>query len=183
MSFSAGVPWIGKKRIRCSGGGSGLTFSIRSSSVSEVLSSMGVVMVGPQGKKKPPGFRLAVFRDSQTALSRLPPPVGWDRRRSRRSTASSWFRILPQNHFPAPAERNPGPARLICYHGVPNLGGPPEVHRRRAAADRALAGGADEVRLELDRRESPCAFRQVGEAAVAAARVGERDDRRGVQVA
>ena len=38
ISFSTGVPWIGKKRIRFSGGGSGTMFSMRSSSVSEVLS-------------------------------------------------------------------------------------------------------------------------------------------------
>jgi len=45
ISDSTGVPWIGKKRIRCSGGGSGTMFSMRSSSVREVLSSMGCVMV------------------------------------------------------------------------------------------------------------------------------------------
>ena len=35
---STGVPAIGKKRIRCSGGGSGVTFSIRRSSVRLVRS-------------------------------------------------------------------------------------------------------------------------------------------------
>ena len=38
MSVSTGVPAIGKKRIRCSGGGSGVTFSIRRSSVRLVRS-------------------------------------------------------------------------------------------------------------------------------------------------
>ena len=33
ISVSTGVPAIGKKRIRCSGGGSGITFSMRWSSV------------------------------------------------------------------------------------------------------------------------------------------------------
>ena len=36
--LSTGVPWIGKNRIRCSGGGSGTMLPMRSSSVSEVLS-------------------------------------------------------------------------------------------------------------------------------------------------
>ena len=38
ISVSTGVPAIGKKRIRCSGGGSGVTFSIRRSSVRLVRS-------------------------------------------------------------------------------------------------------------------------------------------------
>src|SRR5262249_2982451 len=38
ISASTGVPWIGKKRIRCSGGGRGTTLPIRSSSVSDVRS-------------------------------------------------------------------------------------------------------------------------------------------------
>ena len=40
MSDSTGVPAIGKKRIRCSGGGSGVTFSIRRSSVRLVRSPL-----------------------------------------------------------------------------------------------------------------------------------------------
>ena len=38
ISFSTGVPAIGKKRIRCSGGGSGVTSRMRWSSVSLVFS-------------------------------------------------------------------------------------------------------------------------------------------------
>src|SRR6476659_6866637 len=64
-SASTGVPWIGKKRIRCSGGGSGMIWSMRSSSVSEVLSSMGWVMVYASGRKKKTArlLALAVFWD------------------------------------------------------------------------------------------------------------------------
>ncbi len=38
-SASAGVPWMGKKRIRCSGGGSSTMSTMCSSSVREVRSS------------------------------------------------------------------------------------------------------------------------------------------------
>ena len=38
ISFSTGVPAMGKKRIRCSGGGSGVTSSMRWSSVWLVFS-------------------------------------------------------------------------------------------------------------------------------------------------
>ena len=56
-SASTGVPWIGKKRMRCSGGGSSTMSTTCSSSVREVRSSCRgsetgligfLVMVGPR---------------------------------------------------------------------------------------------------------------------------------------
>jgi hypothetical protein len=60
-SFSTGVPWIGKKRIRFSGGGSGTMFSMRSSSVSEVLSAG----IGPRNVSA--GLVMSVSRKQKTA--------------------------------------------------------------------------------------------------------------------
>jgi hypothetical protein len=57
------------------------------------------------------------------------------------------------------------------------------VHEPGLALDRPVACAAEEVRLQLDRGEACCAFRQAEDAAVPAGRVGERDDRAGVQVA
>ena len=70
ISDSTGVPAIGKNRIRCSGGGSGVTFSIRRSSVRLVRSptpyapsALGLLIFAMtvllqrkvEGQKKPPG--------------------------------------------------------------------------------------------------------------------------------
>ena len=76
-SVSTGVPAIGKKRIRCSGGGSGVMSRMRWSSVSLVrslsarrLSAAGLVDLGLMtafrwvrraGNKKPPGLPAVVW--------------------------------------------------------------------------------------------------------------------------
>src|SRR5881394_2819481 len=137
--------------------------------------------VGPKKNRQACGWRF--FRDPWAELSRSLPPGGRGSRRSQRRTGGSWFRILPQNHLGAPEEGNHLAVGLIGDHCVPDLSRPAEVRRRCPAADRALTGGAEEVRLELYGGEAARAFRKAGEAAVATARVGERDHRCGVQVA
>src|SRR5688572_13588168 len=67
--------------------------------------------------------------------------------------------------------------------GIPELRGPPEVGGRCDALDRALAGGVQEIGLQLDGREPVCTLGLVRDAAVAAGGVGERHDGAGVQVA
>ncbi len=68
--------------------------------------------------------------------------------------------------------------------GVPELRRAPEVLRRmRRRLDRSLAGGAQEIGLQLDGREPVRALGQVRDAAVAAGGVGERHDGAGMQVA
>src|SRR5260221_14094416 len=52
ISCSTGVPWIGKKPIRCSGGGSGTVFSMRSASARGGLAAIGSAVVGSGGPQK-----------------------------------------------------------------------------------------------------------------------------------
>src|SRR5438094_144712 len=65
---------------------------------------------------------------------------------------------------------------------IPDLRGTAKVQRRRAADDRAVARGAEKVRLQLDGREAARPRGQRGDAAVAGARVGQRHHGGGVQV-
>ena len=86
ISVSTGVPAIGKNRIRCSGGGSGVTFSIRRSSVRLVRSPTPYALSAPgllifamtvllqrkvEGQKKPPGVARR-FLDSVCAAAYAP---------------------------------------------------------------------------------------------------------------
>src|SRR2546425_11921410 len=89
----------------------------------------------------------------------------------------------PQNHLRAAKDRDARAAPFEAYCGIPYLRGAAQMHGRRAADDRAIACGAEEVRLELYGGEAARALRQARHAAVAAARVGERDDRGGMQIA
>ena len=70
-----------------------------------------------------------------------------------------------------------------AYYRVPDVRRPSHVQRTRLAAERSLACGAEEVRLQLERREPDGPVREMGVAAVAGGRVGERDDAAGVQEA
>src|SRR5262245_58366950 len=72
---------------------------------------------------------------------------------------------------------------LVRDYRVPELRRAPEVLRPRDHGDDSLAGRAEAVGLALDARESARALGQVGNAAVAAGGVGERDDGARVQVA
>jgi hypothetical protein len=75
------------------------------------------------------------------------------------------------------------PTRFIRYLRVPDLGGPPVMEAGRGAADNSLAGGAQEIALQLDGGEVVGASGQIGDGPVAAGRVGQGDDRGGMQVA
>src|SRR6266496_2111550 len=70
----------------------------------------------------------------------------------------------------------------VGHQGVPDLRGPPQVHGARLAVQRALRCGFQEVHLELDGGEVLRVPGQVRDAAVAGERVGEGDDRPGVQI-
>src|SRR5256885_17076112 len=84
--------------------------------------------------------------------------------------------LWPEPHLRAAEGGDARPAPFDADRGVPDLRGAPEVQRRRAADNRALARRAEEVGLQLDGGEAARAFGQRGDAAVAAARVGQRDD-------
>src|SRR2546430_350435 len=89
----------------------------------------------------------------------------------------------PEHHLRTAKQRDPGAAALERDTRIPDLRRAPQMDWRREAQDGAVARGAEEVRLQLDLREAACACRQQRDAAVAAARVGQRDHRGGVQVA
>src|SRR5436190_7118733 len=91
--------------------------------------------------------------------------------------------LWPEDHLRAPKERDRGAAFLNADHCVPDLRRAAKVHGGGAAENRAVSRGAEEVRLQLEGGEAARALRQVRDAAVAAARVRERDHRRGVQEA
>ena len=57
------------------------------------------------------------------------------------------------------------------------------MHGGGLAQQHALGLGAEEVGLEFDGGEAACTLGQVGPGGVAGSGVGQRDDRRGVQVA
>ena len=117
-SASTGVPWIGKKRIRCSGGGSSTMSTTCSSSVREVRSSRRTVVLGligsgrhcagclllPNGAE---GYRSGRARNRIIACgagvageNHSPPWL-----RSHRAGAGRKIRFLP---------RNPGACRAPC---------------------------------------------------------------------
>ena len=152
-----------------------------------VVSSGGVMVPSP--KKKPPGFwRWRFFLDSLGELSRSLRQRRGNKRRSRR-TGASWraisrFRILPQNHLGAAEERDPS---LRCASFVttashtwvvrPRCTG---VARHRIAPSRAVPRKLAFSSMVVKPFAPSGSARH---AAVAAARVGERDDRGRVQVA
>lgn len=67
--------------------------------------------------------------------------------------------------------------------GIPDLGGSSAVAPLGVAEQDAVLGGGQEVRFELEGGKAGGAVRQSGEGAVAAGGVGQRDERRRVQVA
>ena len=75
----------------------------------------------------------------------------------------------------------PGPA--MRHRGVPDLGRAAAMLGRGDTVEDAVARGAEVIGFQLDRRETRRTRRQVHDAAVAAAGVGQRDDAAGVQVA
>jgi len=85
------------------------------------------------------------------------------------------FPYVPNNTGKQPTFR-------VADRGIPDLGRPAAVDELRLARDRPLLGGAEEVRLQLDRRESGSAFGQGEHAAVSARGVRQRDDGAGVEV-
>src|SRR6188472_4562694 len=90
---------------------------------------------------------------------------------------------LIKNHLRAAEERDRAAVLVSKHRGVPHVRRAPEMHGARRASDRTLACGAEKVRLELDRREVDGVLGQMRETTVAARRVGQRDDRRRMQVA
>src|SRR6185503_20622269 len=59
---------------------------------------------------------------------------------------------------------------LVAHDGVPELRRAAEVQRLRHDGDGALSRRAEEIRLELDRREAGGALRKIRDAAIAAGR-------------
>src|SRR6266571_8215488 len=97
-----------------------------------------------------------------------------------RGKRSALLRINDQ--LRAAEKREPAPFLAVAHQGVPDLRGPPQVHGARLAVERAFRCGIEEVHLELDGGEVLRVPGQVRDAAVAGERVGEGDDRPGVQV-
>src|SRR5882672_3542787 len=80
---------------------------------------------------------------------------------------------VPQYHLRAAEERDLAAAGFVDHDRVPYVRGAAEMDGRRRARDRAVARGAEEIRLQLDRGETFGALRQVGDRAVAGHGVGE----------
>ncbi|KGX49713.1 hypothetical protein Y027_5648 [Burkholderia pseudomallei TSV5] len=87
----------------------------------------------------------------------------------------------PEDHLRA-AERREQLVRLAMPDGrVPDLRRAAAVDRARVADDRAVACGAHEIALQLERAETGRALRQAREASVAARGIGEAHDRARMQ--
>jgi DNA polymerase-4 len=88
---------------------------------------------------------------------------------------------LRQDHLGTAEQRNGLSACFGCNLGVPDLCRPSSVERTRDARQIAFERRAEEVALQLDRRESNRALGQVHHGSIAARRIGERDDRSGME--
>ena len=98
-----------------------------------------------------------------------------------RCTLQSLTRI--ENQLRTPKQCDRFATRLIGHDGIPDLGRESAVEARGDAGNPSLAGGAEKIGLELDRGEIIRSLGQAGKRTVAAARVGEGDDRSSVQIA
>src|SRR5438046_2362397 len=87
-----------------------------------------------------------------------------------------------KNELSAPKQRELAPLFAVGDERVPHLRGAPQVNGARFAVERALLRGIEEVRLQFHRGEVLRARGQVRYASVARERVGEADDRPGVQI-
>lgn len=86
-----------------------------------------------------------------------------------------------QDHLSTAKQRD-DPAGFVMRNGcVPNLSRPSQVLRRGFAGYRSFTGGAEEIALQLNGRESRRTLRHGFEAAVTARRVGQCDHGRRVQ--
>src|SRR5690242_15117480 len=72
-----------------------------------------------------------------------------------------------EQHLRAAKERDRFPIGFARDDGVPDLRRATEVNAARGGSDRSLERGADEIALELDRREAGGAFGKIDHAAVA----------------
>src|SRR5260221_12501832 len=88
-----------------------------------------------------------------------------------------------KNELSAPEQRELAPLFAVGDERVPDLRGAPQVNGARFAVERALLRGIEEVRLQFYRGEVLRLRGQMRNASVARERVGEADDRAGVQIA
>src|SRR5688572_1167868 len=88
-----------------------------------------------------------------------------------------------QEQLRAAEQRDRLTGRLDGDLRVPDLGGAAGVGPLRDACEGAVQGGAEEVRLQLDRGEADRTVRTIRERPVAATGVGEGDHRAGVEEA
>src|SRR5256885_10436771 len=88
-----------------------------------------------------------------------------------------------ENQLGAAEQRELAPLFDVGDERVPDLRGAPQVHGARLAVERAFLRRVEEIRLELHRGEVLRVRGQMRNAAVTCERVGEGDDRPGVQIA
>ncbi len=88
-----------------------------------------------------------------------------------------------ENHLCAAEQRQRFAGGFVGDDGVPDVGVSTQVNGRGGAADGAFAQRAQVVGFELDGGKAFGACGQVGNAAVARAGVGQRDDAAGMQKA
>src|SRR6266702_2203049 len=88
-----------------------------------------------------------------------------------------------ENQLGAAKQRELAPVFAVGNGRVPDLRGAPQVHGARFAVEPAFLRGIEEIRLELHRGEVLRVRGQVRNASVACERIGEADDRPGVQIA
>src|SRR6266852_9960088 len=93
------------------------------------------------------------------------------------------FLLWIENQLGAAEQRELAPLFAVGQGCVPDLRSAPQVHGAGFAVEHAFLRRTEEIRLELHRREILRVPGQVRNASVARERVGEADDRPGVQVA
>src|SRR6266487_2420275 len=92
------------------------------------------------------------------------------------------FLLRIENQLGAAEQRELAPLFAVGQGCVPDLRGAPQVHGAGFAVEHAFLRRTEEIRLELHRREILRVPGQVRNASVARERVGEADDRPGVQI-
>ncbi len=172
-SCSTGVPWIGKKRIRCSGGGIGTMRPMRSSSVCEVLSAVRraellswlpfIVALssfrrGIHKTKNRQSLRRWRFSEALVLSGAiLPPPAASEKRTGNRTWRASWASLWPDSNTTAQARASPARTRSA-------QGGGAAAPSTCAAAppDAASMARAVPVSAAASRRSSPPARARSG---------------------
>src|SRR5438874_12110317 len=87
-----------------------------------------------------------------------------------------------ENQLGAAKQRELAPLFAVGDERVPDLRGAPQVHGARFAVELAFLRGIEEVRLQFHGGEVLRVRGQVRNASVARERVGEANDRPGVQI-